>query len=72
MTVEWRWRRIGGEVFRLAELFDSLADTRELVTELRKQKYYILLSIVDERWAMFWRPHKEKTPCDAHCYNILI
>ena len=69
MTSE-KWRLIGGQIYRLSEVFES---GREAILHARLLKEYRSVFIsrtVDGRWAVYWKTKVDDLSKTANLCNI--
>ncbi len=50
-----KWRLVGGNVYRLADVFDSGRDAVLLARTLKNDNCVVISKTPDRRWAVYWR-----------------
>ncbi|MHA1637616.1 MAG: hypothetical protein ACTSUB_06325 [Candidatus Thorarchaeota archaeon] len=50
-----KWRLVGGNVYRLADVFDNGRDAVLLARTLKNDNCVVISKTPDGRWAVYWR-----------------
>jgi hypothetical protein len=65
-----KWRLVGGQIYRLADVFDDFLLAIQHAKELKKERYVLLTKAGDSRWAVYWRCRADKSECPPELYKI--
>lgn len=60
---EEKWKLVGGRVYRLAEVFDDLADAVELARKMKENHHVFLSRSNSNTWSVYWRSKVSNPDC---------
>ena len=66
---EEKWKLIGGRVYRLAGVFDDLADAVQTAKKLKQNHHVFLSRSRAERWSVYWRSRTPNPECSPKYLN---
>jgi hypothetical protein len=58
MTIE-KWRLVGGQIYRLSEVFDNGRDAVLHARMLKEYRSVFVSRTKDARWAVYWKAKAE-------------
>jgi hypothetical protein len=67
---EVKWKLVGGRIYRLADIFDDLADAVSLARKLKEQNHVFLSRITNNRWAVYWRTRSPAVECESKYFSV--
>jgi hypothetical protein len=62
---EEKWKLVGGRVYRLAGVFDELADAVAMARKMKEHHHVFLARSASKTWSVYWRariPNPECSP----------
>ena len=65
-----KWRLVGGQIYRLADVFDDCLLAMQHARTLKKERHVILTKTGDSRWAVYWRSKEDKLECPPELYKV--
>lgn len=65
-----KWKLVGGNVYRLAQIFERMVDAISLAREMRENYHVFLSKTADGQWAVYWRYKKSPIECEPKYYSI--
>ncbi|NHI90398.1 MAG: hypothetical protein EAX87_12815 [Candidatus Thorarchaeota archaeon] len=65
-----KWKLVGGRVYRLAEIFDSMLDAKRRLRELKENNHVFLSKVDKNLWAVYYRPKNPNVECNSKYFNI--
>lgn len=63
MTIE-KWKVVGGHIYKLEKIFESMLHAVELARRLKADRYVYLHRTDDGLWAVYWREKEPDTQCE--------
>ena len=67
---ELKWKLVGGRIYRLADIFDDLADAISLARKLKEQNHVFLSRLPKNRWAVYWRTRISTVECASKYFSV--
>lgn len=65
-----KWRLVGGQVYRLADIFGDCLNAMKHAQSLKIEKHVILTRIASGCWAVYWRARENEPECPPELYRI--
>jgi hypothetical protein len=66
-----KWKLVGGRVYRLAEIFDSMLDAKRRIRELKENNHVFLSKVDKNLWAVYYRPKDPSVECTSKYFSIV-
>jgi phage-related protein len=68
MTSE-KWKLVGGRVYRLAKVFDSMLDAVKFARGIKETNQVFLSKTKNRKWAVYWRSKTQHVECEFKYYS---
>jgi hypothetical protein len=65
-----KWKLVGGRVYRLAGIFEKMADAITFARTLRHEMHVFLSKTTDGRWGVYWRSKEDSVECTPQYYSF--
>ncbi|MHA2153649.1 MAG: hypothetical protein ACXAAO_01950 [Candidatus Thorarchaeota archaeon] len=62
---------VGGRVYRLAEVYDKIADAASKARELKEHNRVFLSKTDDAHWLVYYRPKDLEVDCAPKFYSVV-
>ena len=69
MTIE-KWRLVGGQIYRLSEVFETSRDAILHARLIKDYRSVFISRTADGRWAVYWKTKVDDFSKTASLYSI--
>lgn len=65
-----KWKLVGGNIYRLAQVFNEMIDAISLAREMKENNHVFISKTSDDQWAVYWRHKKSMIECESKYYSV--